>query len=54
MGDGSKQANTRCEQCAAAGGRDTGSANPEQTLPDIAVKISGTRWEGQKAVVEGT
>ena len=54
MGDGSKQANTRCEQCAAAGDRDTGSVRSGLALPDIAVKISGTRWEGQKAVVEGT
>jgi hypothetical protein len=54
IGDASEQASTPSKQSAAAGSHDTGSANPEITRPDVAVTISSARWEGQKAVVEGT
>ena len=54
MGSGSERASAPSEKSAAAGGRDNGGANPETTVPNIAVRISSARWEGQKAVVEGT
>jgi hypothetical protein len=53
MAGGSQQANTPSKQGAAGGGHDTGSANPEKRPPDVSLKISSARWEGQKAVVEG-
>jgi hypothetical protein len=54
MGGASEQANTPSNQSAAAGSHDTDSANPEKMRPDVAVMISNARWDGQKAVVEGT
>jgi hypothetical protein len=54
MGGASEQANTPSKESAAAGVRDTERASPEKTPPDVSLKISSARWEGQKAVVEGT
>jgi hypothetical protein len=54
MGSGSEQANAPSKQSAAGGSHDTGSANPEKMRPDVSLTISSARWEGQKAVVEGT
>jgi hypothetical protein len=31
-----------------------GSSSPASTVPDFAVEIASARWEGAKAVVEGT
>jgi hypothetical protein len=31
-----------------------GSSTPASTVPDFAVEIASARWEGEKAVVEGT
>jgi hypothetical protein len=53
MAGGSEQANSPSKQSADDGGHDTGSASPEKKPPDISLKISSARWEGQKAVVEG-
>ena len=44
MGGGGERASTPSKQSAA----------PERPLPDVTVTISSARWEGQKAVVEGT
>ena len=44
MGGGGERASTPSEQSAA----------PERPRPDVEVKISSARWEGQKAVVEGS
>ena len=54
MGGASEEATTPSKQSAAAGSHHTGSANSERTRPHVAVTISSARWEGQKAVVEGT
>jgi hypothetical protein len=53
MGGASEQANSPSKQSAAGESNDTGSANSEKTPPDVSLKISSARWEGQKAVVEG-
>ena len=39
---------------ASPGSAGTASASPESTVPDFAVEIASARWEGEKAVVEGT
>ena len=39
---------------ASPGGSASASANAEATVPDNKLNISGARWEGEKAVVEGT
>jgi hypothetical protein len=46
MGGGSERASTPSEQSAAP-------ERPRPDVPDVAVKISSARWEGQKAMVEG-
>jgi hypothetical protein len=53
MGGASEQSKTPSKQGAAGGGHDTGSANPEKKPPEVSLKISSARWEGQQAVVEG-
>ena len=50
MGAGGERADTPSEQGAAPGV--TSQATPP--VPDISLKISSARWEGEKAVVEGT
>jgi hypothetical protein len=41
-------------ESASPGSAGTASASPESTVPDFAVEIASARWEGEKAVVEGT
>jgi hypothetical protein len=41
-------------ESARPGSAGTASASPQSTAPDFAVEIAGARWEGEKAVVEGT
>ena len=39
---------------ASPGGSASASASAEATVPNNKLNISGARWEGEKAVVEGT
>jgi len=54
MGGGGERAGTPSEQSASDGDHHTGSPGSESAGPDIAVNITSARWEGKKAVVEGT
>jgi len=59
LGGAGDRANSPIEEGAApntasSGGSASASASAEATVPNNTVSISSARWEGDKAVVEGT
>lgn len=53
-GGGDRAASPVEEAAPPEGAGSTASASAGSTAPDFAVEITSARWEGEKAVVEGT
>jgi hypothetical protein len=54
VGAGDRAASSVEEGAVPKSPRSSASASAGSTVPDFAVEIASARWEGEKAVVEGT